>query len=177
MTIHTEHPFATPEGDRQPLRRLRGRLPLPVTVWTSTAGGRRAGWTVSSMMVADGEPAEVLGLVDPDSDLVDLLAESRTVAVSLLGWEHRALGDVFAGLAPAPGGPFRTGAAWTDTAWGPVLASAPGWLGARLSPDTPDAGWSRLVRGQIEHVQVPAAPAGAALAYLRGRYRALPWDA
>ena len=116
MTIHREHPFATPEGDRRPVRRLRGRLPLPVTVWTSAYGGRRAGWTVSSMMVADGEPAEILGLVDAESDLADLIEESGTVAVSLLGWGDRGLAEVFAGLAPAPGGPFRTGAAWTDTA-------------------------------------------------------------
>lgn len=176
MTIHTEHPFASPEGERRPLRRLRGRMPLPVTVWTSAAGGRRAGWTVSSMLLADGEPAEVLGLIDPDSDLADLVALSGTVAVSLLGWEHRALADVFAGLAPAPGGPFRT-AVWTDTPWGPVLDGAPGWLGARVLDASTQAGWSRLVRAEVEYAEVPSVPPGAALSYVRGRYRALAWDA
>jgi len=174
VTIHSEHPFATPDDERRALRRLRGRLPLPVTVWTSAAGGRRAGWTVSSVLVADGEPAELLGLIDPDCDLADLLEVSGTVAVSLLGWEHRALADVFAGLAPAPGGPFRT-ATWADTAWGPVLAGAPGWVGARVDAAPAAAGWSRLVRARIEHLEVPPDPPGSALAYLRGRYRALPW--
>lgn len=176
MSIHTGHPFATPEGDRRPLRRLRGRLPLPVTVWTAATGGRRAGWTVSSLQVADGDPPEVLGLIDPDSDLADLLPAAGTVAVSLLGWDHRGLADAFAGLAPAPGGPFRM-ATWTDTAWGPVLDAAPGWLGVRVRPGPDTAGWSLLVRGEVEHAEVAPGPPGAALAYLRGRYRTLTWDA
>ncbi|MFP5282511.1 MAG: flavin reductase family protein [Actinomycetes bacterium] len=175
MSIHSAHPFVPPEGERAPLRRLRGRLPLPVTVWTTALRGRRAGWTVSSLLLADGEPPQVLGLVDEDSDLADLLPESGTVAVSLLDWSHRALAEVFAGLAPAPGGPFRT-AAWTATAWGPVLDGAPGWVGARIEPGTDRAGWSLLVRGRIEHIEVPSVPTGEALGYLRGRYRALPWE-
>ena len=60
-------------------------MPLPVSVWAAARGSRRAGWTVSSLVVADGEPAVALGLVDEDSDLADLLADSGPVAVSLLG--------------------------------------------------------------------------------------------
>src|SRR3712207_8867521 len=47
---------------------------------------------------------ELLGLVDEESDLVDLMAGSDTVVVNLLAWEQRFLADAFAGLAPAPGG-------------------------------------------------------------------------
>ncbi len=172
MTIHSEHPFLPPNGERNPIRRLRGRLPLPVSVWTSELDGRPDGWTVSSMLVADGEPAEVLGLVDEDSELADVIAETRVVAISLLGWTHRGLADAFAGVAPAPGGAFRLGT-WTATAWGPVLADAPGWLGVRLvEGEIGHAGWSLLVRGSIEHVEVSAA-ADSVLGYLRGRYRQL----
>ena len=56
----------------------------------------------------------------------------RTVAVSLLGWQHRQLPDAFAGLAPAPGGPFPLGGVAGDPVRGPVLADAPGWLGATV---------------------------------------------
>lgn len=173
MTIHSDHPFAAPEGERDPLRRLRGRMASPVSVWTTTSGGRRAGWTVSSLLVADGEPAEVLGLVDEDSDLAESVQQSRTVAISLLGWQHRTLADAFAGVGPAPGGPFLLGA-WTDTQWGPVLDDAIGWVGGRLTEELPDhAGWALLLRAEIEQVRIGESSDEPVLAYLRGRYRRL----
>jgi flavin reductase (DIM6/NTAB) family NADH-FMN oxidoreductase RutF len=177
VTIHSSHPFLPPEDERSPLRRFRGRMAAPVTVWTSAHSTGRAGWTVSSMLLADGDPAELLGLVDADSDLADLVEQTRTVAVSLLGWQHRGLADAFAGTAPAPGGPFRMGT-WVDTEWGPVLSDAVGWLGARLHPSRPvdRAGWSLLVRGTVETVQVAAGPDAQPMAHVRGRYRQLGSD-
>ncbi|WP_233604170.1 flavin reductase family protein [Micromonospora sp. HM5-17] len=35
--IHHTDPFATPEGQRSPIRRFRGRLAAPVTLWTAYA--------------------------------------------------------------------------------------------------------------------------------------------
>ncbi|GAA2102343.1 hypothetical protein GCM10009841_18710 [Microlunatus panaciterrae] len=173
MTIHSSHPFLPPEDEREPLRRLRGRMPAPVTVWTSADADRRAGWTVSSVLFADGSPAELVGLVDEDSDLWELASETRVLAVSLLGWRHRGLADAFAGMAPAPGGPFRL-ANWTSTDWGPVLSDTSGWLGARLLDGDPDhAGWGLLVRARIERVELGEVDPDGALAHLRGRYRAL----
>lgn len=172
VTIHSEHPFLPPEEARNPVRRFRGRLSLPVSVWAADRNGRRAGWTVSSMLVADGEPAEVLGLLDEDADLADLLADGGTLTISLLGGVHRGLADAFAGVAPAPGGPFRLGH-WSDTDWGPVLADAPAWLGARLSDHEGHAGWTLLLRAVIEHVEIVDG-ADEVLGYLRGRYLTLP---
>jgi flavin reductase (DIM6/NTAB) family NADH-FMN oxidoreductase RutF len=172
VSIHSEHPFL-PSGDaRNPLRRLRGRMPLPVTVWTSELDGRRVGWAVSSVMLADGDPPQVVGLLDEDSELADAIQQTRTVAISLLGWTHRNLADAFAQVMPAPGGPFRLGQ-WADTAWGPVLAGATGWVGARLADgEVEHAGWALLVRATVEHVQVDE-PAEGILGYLHGRYRQL----
>ena len=172
MTIHSDHPFLSPEAERSPLRRFRGRMVLPVTLWTAGYADRRAGWTVSSLMVADGQPAELLGLVDQDCDLADLAIRSGRVAVSLLGWEHRGLADAFAGLAPAPGGPFRL-AGWTHTAWGPVLTETAAWLGANLVPGRPGhAGWGLLIRAVVAEVHLSAAAPGQSLGYLHGRYLA-----
>ncbi|GAB3703132.1 flavin reductase family protein [Mariniluteicoccus flavus] len=168
MTIHSDHPFATPEPDRDPVRRLRGRLPAPVTVWTTGEGRTREGWTVSSMLVADGDPAEVLGLLDEDSELADAVAVTGTACISVLGYAHRALADAFARIAPAPGGPFRMGE-WEDTAWGPRLVGA-SWLGVRLEPDPDHAGWALLLRGRIEHAEPGEA---MPMAHVRGRYRDL----
>lgn len=155
-----------PEGDRDPLRRIRGRLPAPVTVWTSGAGSSRRGLTVSSVLVADGEPGEVLGLIDEDSDFWE--SEPTTCVVNILGGEHRFLADAFGGTAPAPGGPFTLGE-WTDSAWGPVLSASAGWIGVRLGEAEPRRlGWGLLVTGEIEHVDVGDVEA---LIHLRGRYR------
>src|SRR3712207_2473891 len=113
---------------------------------------------------------ELLGLVDEESDLVDLMAGSDTVVVNLLAWEQRFLADAFAGLAPAPGGAFRPGG-WTDSPWGPVLSGSVGWVGARLlAPLAEHAGWGLLVRARVEHVELEAADT-AVLASFRGRYR------
>lgn len=172
MTIHSEHPFLPPEGERSPLRRLRGRMAAPVTVWAA-GEGRPSGWTVSSMMLADGDPAEVVGLVDEDSDFADVVARTRVFTVNLLDWSRRNLGDAFAGTAPAPGGPF-TLAQWDDTAWGPALVGGPGWIGARLLDGDPvHAGWGQLVRAVIEHVEIDDAGDPGALVHVRGRYRRL----
>lgn len=169
MTIHDTHPFAGSQP-RRPLRRFRGRLPAPVTIWAADREGSPAGLTVSSMLVADGEPGEVAGLIDPASDLFDALVERRCWAVSLLSYGDRQLSDAMAGLAPAPGGPFRL-ARWRETEWGPVLATAPGWLGARLLGEPVEAGWSMLVRGVVEAIEIDETV--APVAYVRGNYRQL----
>jgi flavin reductase (DIM6/NTAB) family NADH-FMN oxidoreductase RutF len=179
VTIHSEHPFAEAAGDRSPLRRFRGRMASPVSVWTALGRGHRAGWTVSSFVVADGEPGQVVGLVDEDSDLADLLTHPQAqpaVVVNLLGWDQRALADAFAGQAPAPGGVFRLGE-WTESEWGPVLLGSAGWIGARLVAEPPDhAGWGLLVRAIVEHVELGDVADAGLLAHVRGRYRAIGGD-
>ena len=168
MSISSEHPFLPPKGDRSPVRRLRSRLPSPVTVWTAGSGGGRAGLTVSSLLVADGEPGYVLGVLDPLSDLWDALRDTGAAVVNLLSWQHRQLADAFGYVAPAPGGPFRLGH-WLDTEWGPALADASGWAGCQLS-DRPAAelGWGLLV--QLQVAQIAFGDDGAPLVHRRGRY-------
>ncbi|HEY3506779.1 MAG TPA: flavin reductase family protein [Actinocatenispora sp.] len=164
--IHGEHPYAEPVEHRAPVRRLRGRLTAPVTLWTAGTGRDRAGLTVASVLVVDGDPGAVVGMIDPDSDLADAIDEYGTFAVTPLGWDDRLLADRFGGLAPAPGGLFAQDP-WTDTDWGPVPAGAGTWLGCRAS-GTAQVGWSRRVDAVVEHLtlgdDIPA------LAYRRGRY-------
>jgi flavin reductase (DIM6/NTAB) family NADH-FMN oxidoreductase RutF len=161
MTIHTEHPFRDPASD--PLRQLRGRLGGAVSLWTAPGP---AGLTVSSLMVAAGEPAYVVGLLDPDSDLAEALAREERAVVQLLQWRHRDLAEAFAGLAPAPGGPFAQ-AAFEETAWGPRLADATTWAGVALV-EAREVGWSSEVTCVVEHVEV--ADDDEPLEHRRGRY-------
>ena len=165
MTIHSGHPFLDPEPD--PVRRWRGRLGGTVTLWTAGDEDDRAGLTVSSLMVANGEPARVLALVDPDSDLVDALDRTGRAVVQLLAWQHRGLADAFAGTAPAPGGPFRTGD-FEQTGWGPRLLGADTWAGVVLE-STATVGWSSLVTCVVEQVFVGDDDAPP-LVHRRGRY-------
>jgi flavin reductase (DIM6/NTAB) family NADH-FMN oxidoreductase RutF len=164
VTIHAEHPFLDPEPD--PVRRLRGRLGGAVTLWTAGDDDDRAGLTVSSLMVANGDPPRVLALLDPDSDLADALARTGRGVVQLLAWRHRDLAEAFAGTAPAPGGPFRM-AEFEPTAWGPRLVGADTWAAVSVESTAP-VGWSTLVTCVLEEVTVgdDAPP----LVHRRGRY-------
>ena len=160
MTIHTGHPFADPDPD--PVRRLRGRLTGTVALLTSGT----AGLTVSSLMVANGEPARVLALVDPDSDLADEVARTGRAVVQLLSWSHRDLAEAFAGTAPAPGGPFRTGT-FEDTDWGPRLVGATTWAGTTLE-SAATVGWSSLLTLIVDALTV--GDDEEPLVHRRGRY-------
>lgn len=167
MTIHTSHPFLEPEGDRDPVRRLRGRLGGTVSLWTAGSSvDDRAGLTVSSWMVAGGEPGRVLALLDPDADLTDVLLATGRGVVQLLAWEDRDLADAFAGVAPAPGGPWRM-SEWIETDHGPRLAHATTWATIRVESDI-EVGWSRLVTCALEEVVVGEDP--PPLVHRRGRY-------
>ena len=167
MTIHSDHPFRESEPDR--VRELRGRLGGAVTLWTSGVGDdvfEWAGLTVSSVLVANGEPGRVLALLDPDSDLAVTLTSTGRAVVAVLTWEDRDLADAFAGTAPAPGGPFRQ-AGFVTSGWGPRLVSAATWAGVRLESSTP-VGWSSLVTCVVDEVTVGE---GDALIHRRGRYQ------
>jgi len=167
VTIHSSHPFLDPESERDPARRLRARVGGVVSLWTAGSGSSRAGLTVSSFMVATGEPAYVVGLLDQDSELLEALQDTGRAVVHLLRWEHRDLADAFGGVAPAPGGAFRLGA-WRDGEFGPVLESATTWAGVRFDA-AEEVGWAVQVRCVIDTVEIgeEADP----LVHRRGRYR------
>ena len=166
MTIHDSHPFPT---DDDPARRLRGRLGGAVTLWTTGTEAHRAGLTVSSVMLAGGEPARLLALVDPDSDLADALAVGDRAAVHLLSWHHRDLADAFAGVAPAPGGPFRA-ASFEATDHGPRLADAATWASVTVESAV-EVGWSLLLTVAVDEIMI--GDDDQPLLHRRGRYATL----
>ena len=170
--IHYEDPFATPAEKREPWRRLRGRLAAPVTVWTSGPPEGRAGLTISSLVVADGDRPSVLGLMNDTTDLFSAIQETGAFVIHVLEHGEGVLADRFAGLRPSPGGLFVDQAV-TDTRWGPVLTSIVNRACCRLIDDSA-AGYQRLVRGAIEKLDIEelASP----LVLLRGKYRVLKTD-
>jgi flavin reductase (DIM6/NTAB) family NADH-FMN oxidoreductase RutF len=166
MTIHSGHPFATPEGDRDQVRRLRGALGGAVTLWAAGSGDAAAVLTVTSLLVAPGDPARLVALLDPDSDLCERLGETGRAVVTVLDWAQRDLADIAAGVAPAPGG-WRRFAEFEETDYGPRLRTLDTWCLVSLESER-TVGWSREVTCVIEALNVGA---GAPLIHRRGRYQ------
>ena len=167
--IHYEDPFSTPEGKREPARRLRGRLAGGVTVWTSGPADARTGLTISSLLLSEGTPSLVVGSISDTTDLYLSIKETGAFVVHLLDDRHKVLSDQFAGLRPSPGGLFA-GLEVEDTEWGPLLSSFGNRAFCRLHDDF-DSGFQRLVRGTIEKIELD--DIDSPLVYFRGRYRAL----
>jgi flavin reductase (DIM6/NTAB) family NADH-FMN oxidoreductase RutF len=165
--IHDENPFAIPPEERDPARRFRGRLAAPVTLVTSGRAENRAGLTVSSLVVAEGEPSRVHFLAGSDTDLFAALSETGSFVVHILGERHREASDVFAGLRPNPGGPFA-GLEVEDGDFGPVLVDVADRAYCRVV-DTAEDTFHVLVSGEVEHVQT--SDLTDPLVYFRGAYR------
>ncbi|MDP8958623.1 MAG: flavin reductase family protein [Actinomycetota bacterium] len=170
--IHRRHPFVTPTELREPARRFRGRLVGPVTVWTAGGPEERTGLTMSSLVVAEGEPASVFGLVGETSELWEAVQKSEAFVVHVLEERHRQLADRFAGLRPSPGGLFRD-LVVQDTPWGPVLADLATRAFCRLG-SSEESGYHLLVQGVIQRIELH--DLREPLAYYRGGYRRLRTD-
>jgi flavin reductase (DIM6/NTAB) family NADH-FMN oxidoreductase RutF len=150
--IHTGHPFRPEPGDRDQARRFRGRLAAGVTIVTAGAGATRTGLTVSSLLVIEGDPALVQLVVGPTADLWDRAASDGRFVIHVCRYEDMTLADVFAGLAPSPGGTFAKVSS-EQTEWGPVLTDLPDRAYCTFV-SAEEAGWSGLVSGRIDRVEV-----------------------
>ena len=178
-------PWASPLEARDPVRRLRGHLVLPVTVWTAGTDGRRrghrersepgaetmppVGLTVSSVVLSQGAPPMLAGLISPASDFADVLIASASgrFVVQLLGSGHRRLAQHFAGELPAPEELLLT----RPSPHGPLLEKVPDRLFCRMTGNKP-FGWSLLVEAEVEGTEV-GDPAGKGLAWYHGGFQVL----
>ncbi len=184
------NPWADPPEARDPLRRLRGRLALPVTVWlaglpgqddlgpsatlatgTATPGpgsailsGAPTGLTISSVVLASGDPARLAGVLSPTADLTELITQPPgPFVVHILTAGHRRLAKHFAGELPAPPDLLVT----RTSAYGPVLVAVQDRLYCRTLRHEP-FGTSVLVQAAVESVEVGRA--GRGLAWYHGRF-------
>lgn len=160
-------PFLTPVEARAPARRLRGRLTAPVTVWTTTtAEGEPVGITISSVLVVDGEPPEVLGVVDPLSVFFDALGGSGRFVMHVLSVDQSRLAEAFA--LRFPGDPFED-QPMSPSPWGPALGSVTTRAGCAVIASS-EVGYSRLVRARVEDIVLDER-AMRPLVRHRGEYR------
>jgi flavin reductase (DIM6/NTAB) family NADH-FMN oxidoreductase RutF len=169
------NPFATPADRRDPVRRLRGRLLAPVTVWTAgpVPGGRPGrlgeGLTVSSVLLAEGDPSLVFGLLGATTSLLEAVQATGAFVVHVLGADDRRLGERFAEIHPPIVDPFA-GLAAGPGEWGPVLGGERPRVACRLAGTRP-AGWGMLVEGEIEELYVPGGDPGEPLGWFHGAWR------
>jgi 3-hydroxy-9,10-secoandrosta-1,3,5(10)-triene-9,17-dione monooxygenase reductase component len=169
IRVGRQPPFAVPPERRDPARRLRGRLVAPVTVWTAGRPPGGAGLTVSSVLVAEGEPARLLGLIDPTSALWEAAQATGAFVVHVLAAGDRALAERFSEVRPPIRGPFER-LEVAASPWGPVLGGSRPHAACRLVGSAP-VGHAELVEGVIEQLELPDLE--DPLAYLHGRYRSV----
>ena len=125
--LEWKRPHADAAGDAvvaDAFRETLSRVPGPVTVVTTLAGGRPHGTTVSAFSSLSADPPLVLVSLDRSSDLLGLLRETGRFAVNLL-----AAGQEEIGLACARKGrdKFET-VTWRDECGLPRIDGVAGWL-------------------------------------------------
>jgi len=169
IRVGSQPPFTVPPERRDPARRWRGRLVAPVTIWTAGHPPGGAGLTVSSVLVAEGEPARLLGLIDPTSAFFEAAQETGAFVVHVLAAGDRALAERFSEVRPPIRGPFD-GLKVAESLWGPVLGGSRPRAACRLARSAP-VGYAELVEGVIEQLEL--ADLEDPLAYLHGRYRSV----
>jgi 3-hydroxy-9,10-secoandrosta-1,3,5(10)-triene-9,17-dione monooxygenase reductase component len=169
IRIGGQAPFAVPPDRRDPARRLRGRLVAPVTVWTAGRPPGGAGLTVSSVLVGEGDPARLLGLIDPTSALWEAVQASGTFVVHVLTAADQALAERFSEVRPPIRAPFER-LEVAESPWGPVLGGRRPWAACRLTGAAP-VGHGELVEGVIEQLELDDGE--SPLAWLHGRYRSV----
>jgi 3-hydroxy-9,10-secoandrosta-1,3,5(10)-triene-9,17-dione monooxygenase reductase component len=169
IRVGRQPPFAVPPGRRDPARRWRGRLVAPVTVWTAGQLPGGAGLTVSSVLVAEGQPARLLGLIDPTSALWEAMQEAGGFVVHVLAAADRALAERFSEVRPPIRGPFER-LQVAESPWGPVLGGSRPRAACRLAGSAP-VGHGELVEGVIEQLELPDLE--DPLVYLHGRYQSV----
>ncbi|HEX6300932.1 MAG TPA: flavin reductase family protein [Acidimicrobiia bacterium] len=166
--IHIENPFADDPDSRDPVRRFRGRLSAPVTIFTSGDHDHRTGLTVSSLLVVEGEPGRVQAVIGPTTDLWNTAAETGRFVVHVCDERHRHVAEVFAGLRPSPGGIFA-GLSVRESEWGPTIDDLTDRAYCSFESRR-EVGYSGLITGRIDQVEV--GDLTNPLAYFRGAYRA-----
>lgn len=164
-----EDPFLAPREERRADRRLRGRFVAPVTIWTAGRREEPAGLTVSSVLVAEGEPAHLVGLIDPLSALFERAMTCGTLVVHVLGANDRRLAELFAGGYPVD--PFAE-LAWSEDPFGPVLTGTRTVVRCRVGGSEP-LGFQSLVKAAIESVDFAPGTRSDPLAWYHGVYRRL----
>ena len=147
------------------LKRVLRRHPVGVSVVTVDLEGERLGLTVASLVSLALEPPLVGISISRSAALHELLRAAGGFAVSLLGSGQRSLAQHFArGVPPIA---IWQGIDVRESARGPLLAGALGWLECELAAEHA-AGDHTLFVGRVERAE--PGEDGEALVRVGGEY-------
>ena len=136
---------------------------------TAGDGDHRTGLTVSSLVVAEGDPSRIYFLLGSTTDLFYGLEETGKFVVHVLESGDQAVADVFAGLRPSPGGRFAD-VAVEQSEWGPVLTDIKTRAYCTFEGGDEET-FFIVAEGRVDKVEL--SDIDDPLVYFRGRYRNL----
>ena len=151
---------------RQAFRRNAG------AVWAVTAAhnGQRSGLTATSVVSLSADPAELMVSVQAGSSSLPLIQAAGRFGVNLLGQQHQAVANRFAGRDGCQGDARYADAPWQATADGVwLLQDALAALACEVS-ELILRDQHALVIGRITAAHLPTAASAPALIYTHGRY-------
>lgn len=107
-------------------RAALGELAAGVNIVTTCLGDERRGITATAVTSVCAEPATVLACTNMNTGTYHMIRDSGRFAINMLGSEHRAVAETFAGRGGITGDDrFRTGAWGKGAALGlPILGGA-----------------------------------------------------
>jgi flavin reductase (DIM6/NTAB) family NADH-FMN oxidoreductase RutF len=140
------------------LREVMRRFPAPVAVVTAVVDGERFGLTVGSLVSLSLEPPLVGISIGKDSSSHEPIRRAGGWAASLLGAGQTRVAQHFArsGIPPLA---LWKGVDVRDSARGPLVADAIGWLECRTVSEH-EAGDHTIFIGEVESIELGAAGQG-----------------
>lgn len=144
------------------------QLASGVSIVTTGDGAQRNGFTATSVTSLSVDPPRVLFCLIRTSTSLPLLRQCRRFAINILGAQHLALADRFAGRTGAQGEERFAGARWRTLISGvPVLSDALAAVDCELE-ELIERHSHVIVIGRVAGVIL--AEGGDGLVYWRGRY-------
>lgn len=162
-----------PLSDSALLKTAMRRLTGGVVIVTAGSGDERVGLTATSAVSLSVDPPTMLVCVNRASSTWPVIARRRHFCVSILGAEHQAVAERFAGIGDLRGAERYRGADWI------VMASgASGLAGAQAIVDCEieeviERHSHAILLGAVREVRVAHAEGGS-LVYRLGRFGGLP---
>lgn len=147
-----------------------GHFATGVTVMTTTLGGRMHGMTVSAFASVSLEPLLVLVSVEHSTVMLELVLQSGSFALNILGEHSESTARFFADNARLSVPEFREGGYRLGTTGAPLLNEATGFIEATVH-SSHEAGDHTIIVGRVVAADVVSEE--EPLIYYRSGYREL----
>ena len=156
--------------DKAAFRYVMGHFATGVTVMTTTVAGRMHGITISAFASVSLEPLLILISLERSTVMHDLVMQSRSFALNILGEHSESTARFFADNARLSGPEFREGGYRLGTIGCPILKEATGFIDATVY-SSHEAGDHTIIVGQVVTADVVSEE--EPLIYYRSGYRQL----